>query len=431
MKLGEMLLRDGHVGPDQVQAALARQARDGARFGTVMVEMGFVDLDTITVYLGLELGLPIATGATLDRAKRTAVRLLTPQQAARYRCVPLIISDRQLIAAMDDPYDMVALDELARLTGYRIIPRVAAEIRIHYYIERYFGVPRPPRRRVLGDTPRGQRQAPSSSGTLPGPSLPGLPPIAAAPVAAPTPRPVLRPVTAPGAADGAVAAADALAIDAADLVIEMEADEADTAETAPPTRRVAPSPAPPTGARLTDYPALDRERAGAAMAVANQRGEVADATLSWVRGVLEAAALLVVRNNLAFGWKGFGFGIARDRLEALLIPLDAQSMFRAALEVEEVPSVGPVFPADIHTYLYKVLRCSPPFEAVVLPIVIGRRVVNLLYGHAPGGSTLDGAQRAELAACARTAARAYARLIAVAKRETQRIAQFEQEDTEP
>ena len=71
MKLGEMLVRDGRVTEDQLQQCLAHQAQVGGRFGTVLVELGLVDLDALTVYLGLELGIPIATGAMLERAKRS------------------------------------------------------------------------------------------------------------------------------------------------------------------------------------------------------------------------------------------------------------------------------------------------------------------------------------------------------------------------
>ena len=70
MKLGEMLVRDGRLSQAQLQSVLAQQAREGGRVGTIMVEMGLIDLDALTVYLGLELGIPIASGAMLERAKR-------------------------------------------------------------------------------------------------------------------------------------------------------------------------------------------------------------------------------------------------------------------------------------------------------------------------------------------------------------------------
>jgi hypothetical protein len=126
MKLGEMLLRDGRLTEPQLEAALRFQARDGGRLGTVLVENGFIDLEALTVYLGLELGIPIATGAMLARAKRAAVRLLQPPQAFRHKCVPLVVQDRQLIAAIEDPHDFANLDGLAQITGYRVLPRVAS-----------------------------------------------------------------------------------------------------------------------------------------------------------------------------------------------------------------------------------------------------------------------------------------------------------------
>jgi len=45
MKLGEMLVRDGRITEAHLAAALAAQARDGGRLGTVLVEHGFVDLE--------------------------------------------------------------------------------------------------------------------------------------------------------------------------------------------------------------------------------------------------------------------------------------------------------------------------------------------------------------------------------------------------
>src|SRR5678809_1744425 len=159
MKLGEMLVRDGRITHAQLEQALAHQTRVGGRIGSILVELGFLDAETLTVYLGLELGIPIATGATLERCKRSAVRLLTPQQAARYRCVPIVIQGQTLILAIDDPHDMQSLDALHNVTGYRILPRIAPEIRIYYYLERFYGVARPNRYRALGESPRGSSTA--------------------------------------------------------------------------------------------------------------------------------------------------------------------------------------------------------------------------------------------------------------------------------
>src|SRR5882672_4541025 len=175
MKLGEMLVRDGRLTEPQLVAALGYQARDGGRLGTVLVEHGFIDLEALTIYLGLELGIPIATGAMLERAKRAAVRLLQPTAAFKYKCVPLVVQDRQLIAAVEDPHDFGSLEALTQVTGYRVLPRVAPELRIYYYIERYYGVARPARYMKFGDLPRGEEGPVDAA--LPAPPLPGLPPV--------------------------------------------------------------------------------------------------------------------------------------------------------------------------------------------------------------------------------------------------------------
>src|SRR5512146_792061 len=223
MRLGEMLVRDGRLTEAQLKQALAYQATDGGRLGTVLVEHGFVDIEAITVYLGLELGIPIATGAMLERAKRAAVRLLQPAQAFKYKVVPLVVQDRQLIAAIEDPHDFATLEALTHQTAYRVLPRVAPEVRIYYYIERYYGVARPARFVGFADTPRGNDSA--ADPALPAPPLPGLPPVPASPVLAPGPKPRLRSAKMAQLFDES----ESLELEAEDLIETLDADDAENA----------------------------------------------------------------------------------------------------------------------------------------------------------------------------------------------------------
>lgn len=448
MKLGEMLIRDGRLSEAQLDRALARQAQGGGRLGTVMVEMGLIDVDTLTVYLGLELGIPMATGAALERAKRTAVRLLTPAQARHYRCIPLIVQDRQLIAAIDDPHDFEALDELYRLTGYRIIPRVAPEIRIFYYLERYYGLPRPARFSVFGDTVRGRTTA-RDTANLPPPPLPGLPPHVVAPQPRPQSRPIIvmpaaAPTTTPPSTDPAPEptqkptpeptgdAADAggpdspageeLTSEAESLVSTLDADKTARAETAPPHPEAeeAEVEAESREHRAHEiYTPLPLGPAIEAMKSAVRRGDVADAIMSYAVGIFDVTALCVVRDNMAFGWKAHGPDIDRSRVEVLLIPLEAPSMFRIAIHGEDLFHAAP-FPATLHAYLYRVLQCQPPQQATVAAISIGKRVVNLLYGHRVDRGELTESELDGLRNACQAASDAYVQLIATSKGSGQR-----------
>jgi hypothetical protein len=408
MTIGEMLLRDGRVTRAQLDEAMAVRKRDGGRLGSLLVELGHIDAETLTIYLGLELGMPIATGATLERCKRSAVRLLTPQQATRYHCIPVVIQGQTLIVAIDDPHDLQALDALHQITGYRILPRIAPEIRLHYYLERFYGVPRPARYRALGEQARGNANGVTAAG-LPGPPLPGLPPRRDSPVAAPTPVPTLRrPSTA---ALAAIREHEALELDANDLVDELEADEAEPAAAVEPTA----APAIARSTKSFTAPRIDFATARAAMAETDERSVVAERLLAYSIGRFEVAVLCLVRDTVVVGWKGFGPGLDDDRIETLLVPVESASLFQAACSGRELVQ-GRAAAGVLHDHVFKVLRCAPPASSVVVPILIGPRVVNVLYAHRPGGTPLPDAELAELRELAAAAGAAYVRLIAESKR---------------
>jgi hypothetical protein len=410
MKLGEMLVRDGRLTEPQLSAALGYQARDGARLGTVLVEHGMVDLEALTVYLGLELGIPIATGAMLERAKRAAVRLLQPAQAFKHRCVPLVVQDRQLIAAIEDPHDFATLEALTSITGYRVLPRVAPELRIYYYIERYYGVERPPRFLRFGDSPRGEEGALDAG--LPAPPLPGLPPVTASPIAPSGPRPRLRSAKLAKMFDDS----EALELEAEDLIDTLDADDAAPAEAAPsatPLRPSAPIHTRAPSSPPSPVPMMSPDVALRELAKATDRNRIVEVLLGYSAATFDAAVVFTVRDNFAFGWRAIGDLPGHANVEHVLIPLEAPSVVQSAIAAENKVFHGPLAPSTVNSYLYKVLGCAEPPIVTGGAIAIGKRVVNVLYGHAPSLAPL---QLEVLQQICRSAAEAYARLIAVSKR---------------
>ena len=164
--------------------------------------------------------------------------------------MPLVVQDRQLIAAIEDPHDFATLEALAQLTGYRVLPRVAPEVRIYYYIERYYGVARPARFVKFGDSPRGDETRRRSGAARA---------AAARPAARAAPRRSPRPVRARACAARrwrrCSTSRESLELDAEDLIETLDADDAAPAEPrrpcARPSRTTTPPPmaraAPPTG----------------------------------------------------------------------------------------------------------------------------------------------------------------------------------------
>ncbi len=427
-----MLLRDGRLTESQLDAALRYQARDGGRLGTVLVEHGFIDLEALTVYLGLELGIPIATGATLARAKRAAVRMLQPGQAFRYKCVPLVVQDRHLIVAIEDPHDFANLDALSQITGYRVLPRVAPEVRIYYYIERYYGVPRPARFVKFGDTPRHDAGVVDTG--LPAPPLPGLPPTTGTPVPAPSPRPRLHSArmekqfdeseaAGSSAAGGSAAAgarargdsAEALELEAEDLIITLDAESEASAEPVPLSAKLEPSV--PTVPRMPTAPnmplPITPDLALRELAAAADRNRIVEILLAYSVAAFDAAVVFTVRDHIAFGWKAIGALQGHANVEHLLIPLDAPSVIQAGVASEIGLFHGPVAPSTVNSYFYKVMQCAEPAMVTVGVVQIGKRIVNILYGHGPHMTPI---QLDVLRQVCISAAEAYTRLIAVSKR---------------
>ncbi len=409
MKLGEMLVRDGRLTEAQLQAALTYQARDGGRFGTVLFEHGMIDLEALTVYLGLELGIPIATGAMLERAKRAAVRLLQPAYAFKHKCVPLVVQDRQLIAAIEDPHDFATLEALTAVTGYRVLPRVAPEVRIYYYIERYFGVARPARFTKFADTPRGD-DTPADVG-LPAPPLPGLPPVPAQLVTAPGPEPRLRTTRMAKLFDDS----EALELDAEDLIDTLDADDTAPAEAAPAAAPFTPSAPmmaqvpPPLGP-----PPLTVDVALRELATATDRNRIVEILQGYAVAQFDASVVFTVRDQLAFGWRAIGNLPGHASVENLLIPLEAPSVIQACVVAESGVFHGPVTPSTVNAYLYKVLGCAEPAFATSGAISIGKRLVNIFYAHGP--TEMTPLQLDVMREICHAAAGAYARLIAVSKK---------------
>ncbi|MCP4444274.1 MAG: hypothetical protein GY811_02875 [Myxococcales bacterium] len=424
MKLGEMLVRDGRLTTEQLDQSIAQQKVDGGRLGTVMVEMGFIDLDTLTVYLGVELSTPIASKAALEKAKKRAVNLLKPDEAAHYRCVPLVIQERLVIVALDDPHDMESLDELLRITGYRVLPRVAPEARIHLYLERYYGIRCAPR---YSEIAHGSSVGESEVAKLPARPLPGLPKMSESPIEAPNPAPVIRSAEAPAPAapeNPAIArpvasasesdndSFDEIELEAADLLFVLDSDE-EEAERAAVSDSFADEQASTVAAPAPcheEYRAISVADTLAAMEEASGRNEIAKLLMAHASGVFDVSALCIIRDNMAFGWRAYGENLDRARIETLLLPLDRASIFASAVDSEDKTFSGTPFQAMLHKYLFKVLCCPAPQFALVRAICIGNRVVNVFYGHRADGAMSEEDIEGTQQVCS-AAKRAYVRMI--------------------
>ncbi|MHB8875448.1 MAG: GspE/PulE/PilB domain-containing protein [Myxococcaceae bacterium] len=138
-RLGEILRDAGVVTEQQLSAALQEQRKWGGKLGRTLVEMGFVDEDSMTLALSRQLNLPLLN---LDKSPLPAevVQWLRVDLAERYGVFPLggDRKARSMQVATSDPTNIEALQELAFSTGMKVSLTVSSASGIDRAIRRYY-----------------------------------------------------------------------------------------------------------------------------------------------------------------------------------------------------------------------------------------------------------------------------------------------------
>jgi hypothetical protein len=147
-RLGELLVAAGLVTADQVEQALRAQVVWGGRLGTNLVELGHLELDDLARTLGRQHRLPAALARHFDRADRALLERLPSAVAERHAVLPLFRAGAQkdrVAIVSSAPLGKEALAHLADALGVppaRLVPSIAAELRIAYNLERFYRIPR-------------------------------------------------------------------------------------------------------------------------------------------------------------------------------------------------------------------------------------------------------------------------------------------------
>jgi type IV pilus assembly protein PilB len=126
LRLGDMLVRDGLLTPEQLREALAAKAENRQqRLGEIVVERGWVSSRDLAKELAEQHGLEfIELGqASIDEA---AADLLPERLARRYRAVPVrFLAEDSALVAVADPTDVVTSDDLKLALGLNVRLAVA------------------------------------------------------------------------------------------------------------------------------------------------------------------------------------------------------------------------------------------------------------------------------------------------------------------
>jgi len=136
-QVGEMLIEKGLITLEQLQLALKRQQDKGGKLGQLLVRMGFVSEEQIGKAMAEQINIQHISlnPADIDSA---AVGYIPENIARKYGLIPVKIDGSQLIVAMDDPLNSIALDVLKFTSGKLVVPVLASRSKIMEAIDSFY-----------------------------------------------------------------------------------------------------------------------------------------------------------------------------------------------------------------------------------------------------------------------------------------------------
>ena len=137
VRIGELLLKEKRITPEQLQETLNYQKANGGKLGYNLVKLGFVKDEELTALLSKQYGVPSISLAQFE-IDPAVIKLIPAETVQKYQIIPLSRAGATLTIAMIDPTNVFAMDDIKFMTGYNVEPVVASETAVMESIARYY-----------------------------------------------------------------------------------------------------------------------------------------------------------------------------------------------------------------------------------------------------------------------------------------------------
>jgi type IV pilus assembly protein PilB len=125
-RIADALVEDGLLTSKQVEELLEQQKREGTRFIKLVTEKAFVSEQDLTVSMGRVLNVPPINLARIAIPADIA-ELLPREIAQNHKIVPVSRLENRLFIAMSDPLNVLAVDDVKRITKLEVSTMIASE----------------------------------------------------------------------------------------------------------------------------------------------------------------------------------------------------------------------------------------------------------------------------------------------------------------
>ncbi|MDT8318118.1 MAG: hypothetical protein RQ824_09040 [bacterium] len=333
VKIGDMLVQAGIITGDQLGEALKCQVIYGGKIGTNLIELGFISEDTIAGFLSKKLGVPYVNQETLADIPPNIIRIIPKELVEKYHVIPVSLEKNRLTLALEDPTDLNVIDEISFITNFVVSPVVTPEVDLMLALERYYGIKRNTRYVSVRDKP----------------------------AAIVKPAPPVAPI---------------------EKISDLE-EELEEAEIIQEEARKS---------FLKEFSIDDLSRT---LAESGDREVIADVISQYLGDKFSRMALFIVKGKKAVGWRAMNEGEPLEGIEDMQISLQEPSVLKTVAEGNSF-YLGPIPETETNQELISSMGGNPPIAALLVPIAMMGKVVNILYvdgGEKELGDTLLDIQR--------------------------------------
>ncbi len=136
-KLGNFLVREGLITPEQLDSALQEQKANGGMLGSNLVKMEYIEEAELMEFLSKQFGVPSTDPSKLD-VDSDVIEMIPGNIVQKYKIVPISLEGQTLTIAMVDPSNIFIIDDIKFLTRKNIRVTVATETSIKSAMDRFY-----------------------------------------------------------------------------------------------------------------------------------------------------------------------------------------------------------------------------------------------------------------------------------------------------
>lgn len=138
-QLGQLLVSNGKLDPDDLEIALREHKKTGDRIGAILIKMSMVSEEDVLRALAAQLQLQYVKLSELS-IRKDVIEKIPAKLVNHYHLVPIEQHNGTIKVAVSDPLDIHMLDDLRLMLKMEVDPVVAVPKEIEDAIKRYYGI---------------------------------------------------------------------------------------------------------------------------------------------------------------------------------------------------------------------------------------------------------------------------------------------------